>query len=72
LTRSGFDSGEIDNSFYQRPLVWVKLANGVTRGDRAADNELAEKIGKQLDATMRQVVADELRRQMRPRGMLNM
>jgi len=42
-----------------------------TGGDPAQNAGLAKQVSRQMEATMRGVVADELRRQMRPGNMLN-
>ncbi len=53
------------------PTVNISFDGG-SRGDKAADTQLADQIGKTVKASLSQMIADELRRQMRSRGMFNM
>jgi hypothetical protein len=57
------------------PPMQVNIANNITvegsAGTPEQNEDLASKVGKQLEVSMRGVVADELRRQMRPGNTLN-
>jgi hypothetical protein len=50
------------------PQISVKVEGG-SQGERA-DKALADRIGKQVEATMRQIVVSEVLNQRRPGGVL--
>ncbi|MBB4067163.1 phage tail tape measure protein [Gellertiella hungarica] len=78
------DGGFVGNAPSYRPLklknagsaapniqINAPVTVNATGGTPQQNEDLAKRVSKEMDATMRNVVVDELRRQMRPGNMLN-